>query len=100
MKGVVDSENAGSDNKVNTSVHASVASGGGLSIGPGFLVSPLSGGKSVHHPVRYQVELLDAEPITVYHESDLFDVDACVEIISLVGDDKNPLLMQRIQGGC
>ena len=99
-KDVVDPENAGSDKKVNTSVHASVSSGSGLSIGLGFLVSSLSGGKSEVHPVRYQVGLLDDEQITVYHESDLFEVDDCVEITSVIGDDITPPLMKRIQGGC
>ena len=99
-KEVVDPENAGSDKKVNTSVHASVSSGGGVSIGLGFLVSALSGGTSEDHPVRYQVELLDGEQITVYHESDLFEVEDCVEIKSLASDDKKPPLMKRIKGGC
>jgi hypothetical protein len=90
----------GSDKKVNTSVHASVSSGSGLSIGPGFPLSYLSGGKSEIHPLRYQVELVDDEQITVYHESDRFEVDDCVEMTSLVGDDKTPPLMKRIQGGC
>ena len=99
-KEVVDPENVGSDKKVNTSVHASVSSGGGVSIGLGFLVSALSGGTSEDHPVRYQVELLDGEQITVYHESDLFEVEDCVEIKSLASDDKKPPLMKRIKGGC
>ena len=99
-KEVVDPENARSDKQVNTSVHASVSSGGGLSIGLGFLVSALSGGTSIDHPVRYQVELLDGEPITVYHESDLFEVEDCVEISSMAGDNETPPLMKRIKGGC
>lgn len=99
-KQVIDPENAGSDKQVNTSVHASVSSGGGLSIGLGFLVSALSGGASEVHPVRYQVELMDGEQITVYHESDLFEVEDCVEIKSLAGDDETPPLMKRIKAGC
>ena len=99
-KEVVDPENAGSDKQTNTSVHASVSSGGGLSIGLGFLVSAMSGGSSQKHPVRYQVELLDGEPITVYHESDLFEVEDCVEISSMAGDNETPPLMKRIKGGC
>lgn len=99
-KEVVDPEIAGSDKQVNTSVHASVSSGGGLSIGLGFLVSALSGGTSPDHPVRYQVELLDGEPMTVYHESDLFEVEDCVEISSMAGDDEALPLMRRIKEGC
>ena len=99
-KDVVDPENAGSDKRVNTSVYASTSGGSGLSIGLGFLLSSMSSGKSEIHPLRYQIELMDDELITVYHESDLFEVEDCVEITSLVGDDKNPPLMKRIQGGC
>ena len=99
-KEVVDPENPGSDKQVNTSVHASVSSGGGLSIGLGFLISALSGGASPDHPVRYQIELLDGEPITVYHESDLFEVEDCVEISSMADDDETPPLMKRIKDGC
>ena len=99
-KEVVDPENAGSDKQTNTSVQASVSSGSGLSIGLGFLVSAMSGGSSQKHPVRYQVELLDGEQITVYHESDLFEVEDCVEISSMAGDNETPPLMKRIMGGC
>ena len=99
-KQVIDPENAGGDKQTSTSVHASVSSGSGLSIGIGFLVSAMSGGSSEKHPVRYQVELLDGEPLTVYHESDLFEVEDCVEISSMAGDNDTPPLMKRIKGGC
>ncbi len=99
-KQVIDPETVGSVKQTNTSVHASVSSGSGLSIGLGFLVSAFSGGESEEHPVRYQVELLDGEPITVYHESDLFEVEDCVEISSMAGDNETPPLMKRIKGGC
>ncbi len=99
-KQVIDPENAGGDKQTSTSVHASVSSGSGLSIGIGFLVSAMSGGSSQKHPVRYQVELVDGEPITVYHESDLFEVEDCVEISSIAGDNETPPLMKRIKGGC
>jgi len=99
-KQVIDPENAGSDKQVNTSIHASVSSGGGLSIGLGFLLSAFSDGASEQHPVRYEVELLDGEPMTVYHESDLFEVEDCVEISSMAGDDEALPLMRRIKEGC
>ena len=99
-KQVVDPEYSGGDKQTNTSVHASVSSGGGLSIGLGFLVGTFSGGSSEKHPVRYQVELLGGDPMTVYHESDLFEVEDCVEISWMAGDDETPPLMKRIKGGC
>ena len=99
-KQVIDPENPGGDKQTNTSVHASVSSGSGLSIGLGFLVSAMSGGSSEKHPVRYQIELLDGEPITVFHESDLFEVEDCVEISSMAGDEETPSLMKRIKDGC
>ncbi len=99
-KDVVDPENAGGGKRVNTSVGASVSSGGGVSIGIGFLISALSGGSSEAHPVRYQVQLMDGEQITVFHESDLFEVEDCVEIKSLTGDDKKPPQMKRLKDGC
>jgi hypothetical protein len=99
-KQVIDPENPGANKQTNTSVHASVSSGSGLSIGLGFLVSAFSGGASEQHPVRYQVELVDGESITVYHESDIFEVEDCVEISSMAGDNETPPLMKRIKGGC
>jgi hypothetical protein len=38
---VIEPENAGRDKQVNTSVHASVSSGGCFAIVPGFLVSAM-----------------------------------------------------------
>jgi len=99
-KDVVDPETAASDRRVNTGVSASVSSGGGVSIGIGFLVSALSGGSSEGPLVRYQVELSGGEITTVYHKSDLFEVEDCVEIKSTVGDDKNPPQMKRLKDGC
>jgi hypothetical protein len=99
-KQVIDPENAGGNKQTNTSVHASVSSGSGLSIGLGFLVSAFSGGASEEHPVRYQVELVDGESITVYHESDIFEVEDCVEITSMAGDNETPPLMKRNKDGC
>ncbi|MCG6891622.1 MAG: hypothetical protein LJE92_18725 [Gammaproteobacteria bacterium] len=99
-KDVVELENASGDKKVNTSVHASVSSGGGVSIGLGFLVMAMSGGSSEDPPVRYQVELADGEKMTVYHKSNDFEVDDCVEIKSRVGDDEKSPQMKRLKDGC
>jgi hypothetical protein len=99
-KDIIDPENAAGDKKVNTSVHASVSSGGGFSIGLGFLVMALSGGSSEDPPVRYQVELAGGEKMTVYHKSNDFEVEDCVEIKSRIGDDKNPPKMKRLKDGC
>ena len=102
-KQVIDPETSASDKQTSTSVHASVSSGSGgnaVSIGLGFLVSAMSSGSSEEHPVRYQVEFMDGESITVYHESDLFEIEDCVEISSIAGDDETPPLMKRIKDGC
>ncbi len=99
-KEVVDPESGGNETRVNSSVSVGVSSGSGLSIGLGFLLSPLSRSSDENPPVRYRVDLMDGEQMTVFHESHLFEVDDCVEITSLIGDDKNPPMMKRIKGGC
>ena len=98
-KEVVELEEARTDSRVNTGVSVSASSGGGMAIGLGFLFSPWSGSSAQKAPVRYDVELMDGETLTVYHDSDLFEVDDCVEISSLEGDS-NPPLMKRLKGGC
>ena len=98
-KEVVELEQAQRQSRVTTGV--SVSSGGGVSVGIGFLVSSLFSGSSNKAPVRYHVDVIGGETITVYHESDVFQVGDCVEVSSLANDeDKNPPLMKRIQGGC
>ena len=78
-----------------------MATTSGLSIGIGFLLSPLFNKSPDKEPVRYDLELIDGEPLTVYHESDVFEVGDCVEVSSLADDeDDNPPLMKRIKGGC
>jgi hypothetical protein len=98
-KEVVDLEAGGTETRTSTGVSVSASSGGGIGIGLGFLLSP-GRSKDEKPPVRYRVELLDGERIEVFHESDLFEVDDCVEINSLAGDDENPPMMKRIKGGC
>ena len=99
-KEVVEIEGTGSESRVSTGVSVSASSGSGMAIGLGFLFSPWSSSSPEKAPVRYQVELMDGEPLTVYHESDLFEVDDCVEITSIDGDDQNPPIMKRLKGGC
>jgi len=86
--------------RVSTSVHARVSSGGGFSIGLGFLFSQLGTGGSDIDPVRYEVELLDGGQMTIYHDSRDFEVDDCVEIIVHPDEKKHPPTMKRNKGGC
>lgn len=99
-KEVVEPEDASRRSKGSSSVSASVSSGGGVSIGLGFLLGSMSRGSAEKPPVRYRVELNGGEQITVYHESDLFEAGDCVEIRSLPGDDKNLPQMKRLSEGC
>ena len=100
-KEVVELDQVRRESRVSTGVSASVSSGSGLSIGIGFLLSPLFSSKPDKEPVRYEVELTGGDPLTVYHDSDQFLVGDCVEVTSLVDDeDDNPPMMKRIQGGC
>jgi len=99
-KEVVDLEAGSNDTRVDKSVSVGVSSGGGFAIGLGFLLSPSSRSADENPPVRYRVELMDGGQMTVFHESNLFEVEDCVEITSLAGDDQNPPIMKRIKGGC
>ena len=99
-KEVVDLEAGGTGTRTSTSVSVGASSGGGFAIGLGFLLSPSSRSSDENPPVRYRVELMDGEQMTVFHESNLFEVEDCVEITSLAGDDQNPPIMKRIKGGC
>ena len=99
-KEVVDLEAGNSNARTSTSVSVGASSGGGFAIGLGFLLSPSSRSSDENPPVRYRIELMDGEQMTVFHESNMFEVEDCVEITSLVGDDQNPPMMKRIKGGC
>ena len=99
-KEVVDLEAGSTQNRTTTAVSVGASSGGGFAIGLGFLLSPSSRTSDETPPVRYRVDLMDGEQMTVFHESNLFEVEDCVEITSLVGDDQNPPMMKRIKGGC
>ena len=101
VKEVVELDQVQSQGRVSTGVSASVSSGSGLSIGIGFLLSPLFKSSAEKAPVRYQVDLLDGESMSVYIDNDAFEVGDCVEVTTLVDDeDDNPPLMKRIVGGC
>ena len=100
VKEVVDPEASGAKRNVTTGVSASVSSGGGLSIGLGVLLGSMSSSSPAQPPVRYRVELKGSEQITVFHESDLFEVGDCVEIRLLPGDDEKPPQMKRLKQGC
>ena len=97
---IVNLDEAGSKNKVKTSVHASVSSGGGLSIGLGFLLSPLFSGNAEQEAVRYEVDLLDGETMTIYHESRRFEVGDCVRISIKPKAEDEPPKMERVKGAC
>ena len=88
------------DSNTRTSVFGSISSGGNVSIGLGFLLSPLSSSNSDSDPVRYEVELEEGNLITIYHESRDFEVGDCVEITSHPDEEKNPPLLKRNKGGC
>jgi hypothetical protein len=99
-KEVVELEAGSTERRTNTSVSVGASSGGGFAIGLGFLLSPGSRSSDEKPPVRYRVELMDGEQMTVFHESNLFEVDDCVEVTFLADDDQNPPMMKRIKGGC
>jgi hypothetical protein len=96
----VNMEQVEKDSKVRTTVYGSVSSGSGVSIGLGFLLSPLFSSEPDRDPVRYEIDLKDGGQITVYHESQDFEVDDCVEITIYPDEEKNPPAMKRDKGGC
>ena len=98
-KEVVDSEQAQSSN-THVSTGVSVSSDRGVSIGIGVLLGSLGSGLSAESSVRYHVDLMDGEQITIYHESDQFLAGDCVEIRSVPGNESYPPQMKRIAGSC
>jgi len=83
-----------------TSVYGSVSSGGGVSIGIGFLLSGIFSSNSDQPLVRYEVDLKDGGQFTIYHDSLDFEVDDCVEITVHPDEDKYPPTMKRKKGAC
>lgn len=89
-----------SEKGVNTSVYASVSSGGGVSIGIGFLLSKFLSGGSDLAPMRYEVDLVDGDAMTIYHDSRDFEIGDCVEIRVHPDEEKHPPTMRRRKGAC
>jgi hypothetical protein len=83
-----------------TSVYGSISTGGRVSIGIGFLLSPFVSGGSEPEPVRYEVELIDGGQMTIYHNSRDFEVDDCVRITVHPDEKKHPPTMKRNKDGC
>ncbi|MDH3761678.1 MAG: hypothetical protein OEU50_11905 [Gammaproteobacteria bacterium] len=88
------------DTGSRTSVYGSISTGGRVSIGIGFLLSPFVSGGSDPEPVRYEVELIDGGQMTIYHSSRDFEVDDCVTISVHPDEKKHPPTMKRNKGGC
>ena len=99
-KEAVDLETAESRTNVDTSIYASVSSGGGFSIGLGFLLAPFKSSESKEDPIRYEIEFLDGGEITIYHLSSLFEIDDCVEITAYPDESEEPPTMVRSKDGC
>ena len=99
-KEAVDLESAESHTNVDTSVYASISSGGSFSIGLGFLLAPFKSSEVKEDPIRYEVEFLDGGEITIYHLSSLFEVNDCVEITAYPDESEEPPTMVRSKDGC
>ena len=88
------------DSGVRTSVYGSFSTGGNVSIGIGFLLNPFFSSDSDATPLRYEVDLLDGDQITIYHRSGDFEIGDCVLISVFPDEDKNPPTMKRRKGEC
>ncbi len=76
----------------NTRVYGSVSSGGGVSIGLGFLVPLLSSDDSNQALVRYKIRLTGGEEQVIYHPDTRFAEGDCIDIIELQDSSKPPRL--------
>ena len=99
-KEAVDIETAKRDSRIKPRIYASISSGGGFSVGLGFLLSSVILGQSEDNPTRYQIAMQDGEQMTVYHLSPLFEIDDCVMITTYPDDDDKPVEMTRSRDGC
>ena len=100
LKEVVDPDSIDQQSKSRTSVFGSFSSGGGVSIGLGFLLGSFNSGEPKQNPVRYQVKLLDDSEVNFYHLSRDFEVGDCVEISMHEDMEKNPPGMKRTPDAC
>ena len=92
----VSSDEARDNVNTRTSVHATISSGGGVSIGIGVLLSSILSGDSSRQPLRYEVEFDEDDSMTIYHDSPDFAVGDCVRIRVHPDEKKHPPAMQRI----
>ena len=92
----VSTDEARDNVNTRTSVHASVSSGGRVSIGIGVMLSSILAGASSRQPVRYEVEFDEDDSMTIYHDSPDFAVGDCVEIRVHPDEQKHPPAMRRI----
>jgi hypothetical protein len=99
-KEAVEIETVERETRTNTSFHASISSGGGVSIGLGFLLSPFKSSQTVENPIRYQIKLRDGNEVTIYHLSSLFEIGDCVEITAYPDEETDPPEMVRSKQGC
>ncbi len=96
----VDDVERATQTRGRTSVYGSVSSGGGVSIGLGFLLSSIGSGGSTPQPVRYEIDFVGGGQMTIYHDSRDFEVGDCVEISAHPDEKKYPPKMRRNKGGC
>ena len=99
-KEAVSMDEVETDTRGRTSVYGSISSGGRVSVGIGFLLTPFTSGGSDPEPVRYEIDLLGGGQMTIFHDSPDFEVDDCVKITVHPDEEKHPPKMQRNKGGC
>ena len=93
-------DEARSRTAVNTNIYASVSSGGGISIGLGFLLSPFRSDDLSKRPIRYRIDLLDGDRMTVYHDDPDYGPGDCVEIRVYRDGNRYPPSLRRKPGAC
>ncbi len=97
---LVDTGEARSRTRVDTSIHARVSSGGGFAIGLGFLLSPFLSSGDTKQAIRYEIDLLDGDRMTVYHDDHGFYPGDCVEIRVHPDEEKYPPTLRRNPTAC
>jgi hypothetical protein len=100
-KQLVDREDfQNSNDQSKTSVFASFSSGGGLSIGIGFLLSAFSSEDAPENLVQYEVKLPDGKMLRLFSEQNEFEVSDCVEITMHEDVDQHPPVMKLNKDAC